>query len=465
MRILRIWSPVWKRESVEREKTWLNEMVSEIEVLPQKIVDAKTVVLKTRLDPNLVRLRVEGLKQNFFAGLGFFKPKAEEIQLVGYEKYYEPYIVTGGKYSLDYCRKHAFSVEVEKTTDEVFIAGKKFEPIASKSGKNLEKRLHLEGEEHAHYERESFFLLDRFRREISPESFSFAPHEEQLDSVTDLNLRRISISVDEIIKLLRSKIAKRPADLAEIIRENFEINENTIVYRPFFEFTFHRIKTKKHVTLRVDGVSGEKVLYRFDTDMFRSHLGSDKTTDYSAANANLFSANSKQPIRSNTSNLPKTNLSEPHKIPEVQSPEKGNSDENVTLKFPANVGGEVLVVGDNVTAVVGDLEIPSGVAVNDTLVVKGKLKIGDKCRLSRNVKVLGDVTVGIATVIYGDVVSGGNVAIGSNSVIGGRIRAAGAIEISERVVVGKELNPDSDLPQESFDLKMIVDSEKEKTLV
>ncbi len=66
-------------------------MVPEIEVLPQKIADAKTVVSKTRLDPNVARLQAEGLKRNFFAKLGFFKPKTEEIQLVGYEKYYEPY--------------------------------------------------------------------------------------------------------------------------------------------------------------------------------------------------------------------------------------------------------------------------------------------------------------------------------------------------------------------------------------
>ncbi len=128
----------------------------EIEVLPQKIADAKTVVSKTRLDPNVARLQAEGLKRNFFAKLGFFKPKTEEIQLVGYEKYYEPYLVIGGKYSLDYCRKHAFAIEVEKGTREVFIAGRKFEPVASKSGENLESMIHLEGEEYAHSEREPF---------------------------------------------------------------------------------------------------------------------------------------------------------------------------------------------------------------------------------------------------------------------------------------------------------------------
>jgi len=445
-------------------------MVPEIEVLPQKIADAKTVVLKTRLDANVAKLQAEGLKRKFFAKLGFFKPKAEEIQLVGYEKYYEPYIVIGGKYSLDYCKKHAFSIEVEKATREVFIAGRKFEPVASKSGENLDQMIHLEGEEYAHYERETFFVLDRLRREISPEKFSFAPYEVQLEGAADvnLNLRKISVSVNEIIELVSSKIAKRPPDIAEIIREIFEIKENTIVYRPFFEFTFHNTKTKEYVTLQIDGVSGDKILYKFDirkTRMLYGNSGLDNRSDFSTTEAKLFSANSKQQLCSQNSNLSKTDSPELSKNSELQSQEAGTSDGTVILKFPANVLGEVFVVGDNVTAVVGDLEIPSGATVNDTLVVKGKLKIGDKCRLSRNVKALGDVAVGIATLINGDIVSGGNVVIGSNSVVGGRVRAAGAIEIGEKVVVGKKLDPNSDLPKESFDLKMIVDYEKEKALV
>jgi acetyltransferase-like isoleucine patch superfamily enzyme len=429
------------------------------------MVDTKIVVLKTRFDYNVVRLQAEGLKRNFFAKLGFIKPKAEEIQLVGYEKYCEPYIVIGGKYSLDYCKKHDFALKVGEQTNKILIAGKEFKPVASKSEKNLDQMIHLEGEEYAHYEKETFFVLDRLRREISPESFSFAPYEVKLEGVADvnLNLRKVNISANEIIELLRSKIAKRPPDLAEIIREVFEINENTIVYRPFFELTYHNTRTNKYVTLRVDGVSGEKVLYKFDirnTRKFRSNLGLDNHADFVTTNAKLFSGNSKQSVYNQSANLPET-----CEVSECQPRKVVDSGKKVTLKFPANVLGEVFMVGDNVTAVVGDLEIPSGATVNDTLVVKGKLKIGDKCRLTRNVKVLGDVTVGFGTVINGNIVSGGNLVIGSNSVVGGCIKAAGTIEFGEKVVVGHGRNPKSHLPKESFDLKMIVDTEREKTLV
>ena len=442
-------------------------MVPEIEIVPQKLAEAKTVVLKTRLDSNVARLQAEGLKRNFFAKLVFFKPKIEEIQLIGYEKYYEPYIVIGGKYSLDYCKKHVFPIKVEKATRGVFIDGKKYEPAASKLGINLDQMIRLEGEEHVHYERETFFVLDRLRREISPESFSFAPYEVQPEGVTNLNLRKTRISGNEIIDMLRSKIARRPTDLAKIIREIFEINENTIVYRPFFEFTFHNTKTKDYVTLKIDGVSGDKVLYKYDNRNTRMICANPRLDSayFTTTEAKLVSDNSKQQIDNRSSNLSENIFPESHQISEFQLHEAATSSGNVTLRFPANVSGEVFVVGDNVTAVVGDLEIPSGATIKDTLVVKGKLKIGDNCKFSGRVKVLGDVIIGINTVIDGDVISGGNVAIGSHSVIGGCIKAAGTIEFSEKVRVGKGLKRIPDRREESFDLEMIVESEKKEALV
>lgn len=54
----------------------------EIGVLPQKMADAKTVVLKTRLDPNVARLQAEGLKRNFFAKLIFLTKKPKKFNLL-----------------------------------------------------------------------------------------------------------------------------------------------------------------------------------------------------------------------------------------------------------------------------------------------------------------------------------------------------------------------------------------------
>jgi hypothetical protein len=441
----------------------------EMEVLPQKVVEPTIVVLKTRLDSNMVRIKVEEVKSSFFMKRGFLKPKANEIKLVSSEKYYEPYIVVGGKYSVDYCRKHAFNLEVKKQTKEVFIAGQKYEVISSKSGKNQKQIIRLEGEDYAHYEKQSYFVLDRLRREIAPESFSFAPYDLELAkaSEADLNLRKVRISLDEVIELVRSRIAKRPPDLAEIIKEIFEVTENTIVYRPFFEFTFHNTKKNKYATLRVDAVSGEKSLYKFEnenTRMFLSNSNIETSVNFDNIRTNVFSDGSSQQIHKKASN-PETNLIKSTKQSFDKTKVSKPSDEIKALTFPAYVTGEIFLVGDNLTAVVGDMEIPSGTTVNDVLVVKGKLRIGDNCRLFRKVKVLGDVSVGIGTVVEGDIVSGGSVVIGSSSVVGGSVKAAGRIEISKNVVIGKNLKENLDLPKDSFNLQAIVNLGKEEILV
>lgn len=441
----------------------------EMEVLPQKVVEPRIVVLKTRLDYDTVRLQVEGSKRNFFKKLGFLKPKANQIVLINSEKYYEPYIIVGGKYSLDYCRKHTFSVEIKNQTREVYLAGQKFKVISSKSGKQLKQVIKLEGEDYAHYEKESFFVLDRMRREISPKNFSFAPYDMKLNGTSDidLNLRKVRISINEIIELVRSRIANRPSDLAEIIKEFFEITENSIVYRPFFEFTFHNTKANNFTTLRVDGISGEQFIYKFEnenTQMFLSNSNIETGVNLDNIKKTVFPKESDQLNNKNKSKKMGSNIEGTVKHSASNPQSKKTSDEINALKFPAFVAGEVFLVGDNLTAIVGDMEIPTGTTINDTLVVKGNLKIGDNCRLFRKVKVLGDVLVGLNTVIDGDIISGGNVIIGVGSIVGGSIKVSGKIKIDENVVVGKKLKENLDLPKDAFDLQTIAKINNEKVL-
>lgn len=439
-----------------------------IEILPQKVVEPKVMVLKTRLDSKMIRLQVEEIKQKIFRKFRLIKPKLKDIKLVNSEKYFEPYIVIGGKYSLDYCRRHAFNLEVKNQTKEIYIAGQKFEVLPT-SGDDAKQIIKLEGEDYAHYETESFFVLDRMRREISPETFSFAPYEKQIEEKSEiaLNLKKIRLSKSEVIDIVRSKIAKRPHDLGEIIKEIFEITENTIVYRPFFEFTFHNKQSKKYATIRIDGITGEKSIYKFKnekTNRFLSNLSLETLNEINTYHTNEFNEKNKRVTDKKIISSQKSNFRE-NKINSFQERiERKRSDEIIALKFPAYISGEVFMVGDNLTAVIGDMEIPSRTTVPDTLVVKGTLRIGDNCHLFKKAKVLGDISVGIGTVIEGDIVSGSNVVLGSNSVIGGSVKASGRIDIHNNVVIGKKLKENLKIPHDSFDLQAIVNFEKEETV-
>jgi hypothetical protein len=236
--------------------------LTEITALPQKIVKRKIVVLKSRLDPTMARLLGEKIKGKFFVRLRFLKPKPEEIQLIAVDRFYEPYIVVGGKYAVDYCKRRVHVIEVDKEMQEIVVAGEKFKP-APLSAERSSKVIELEGEEHFHYEDEAFFIFDRVGREVEPGQMPYAPSEEQPESLMeiDLKLREVKISSEQEIEFLRSRIAVRPSDADEVTREWFEVNERTMICIPVYELTFQDMKTGKEVNVEIDGITGKIIRY------------------------------------------------------------------------------------------------------------------------------------------------------------------------------------------------------------
>jgi hypothetical protein len=239
--------------------------MADIEILPQKIVDTRTIILKSKLDSNSVKLQGEKLKTSFFARFGFLKPKPKDIQLIAFSKYYEPYIVIGGKYSIDYCKKHNYALKVEDRTRAMFIDGKKMKPEPM-SLQDKAKVIKLVGEEHSHYENETYVILDRMLQEVSSDNLFFAPFENEYETqpAADFDLKKPQISLEEEITFLRSRVAKRPADVAEIIREKFEINERTIIYSPVYELTYKNMKNGKNATAIINGITGGVLVGKFD---------------------------------------------------------------------------------------------------------------------------------------------------------------------------------------------------------
>jgi hypothetical protein len=238
--------------------------MAEIEILPQKIVDTRTIILKTRLDPSRVKLQGEKIKASFFNRSGLLKPKSQDILLVAFSKYYEPYILIGGRYSIDYAKKHSYALRVEDKTQALFIDGKKMkiEPLSLEDSARVIK---LVGEERSHYENETYIVLDRTLQEVSPENLFFAPFESDVESApVDYDLRKVQISLEEEIAFLRSRVAKRPPDVAEIVREIFEINERMIIYSPVYELTYKNKKTGKNVTALVNGITGSVMIGTFE---------------------------------------------------------------------------------------------------------------------------------------------------------------------------------------------------------
>src|SRR5208283_4252785 len=239
-------------------------MMENIETLPQKVVDRKTAILKSRLDSNKARLIGEDQKNNLFQKFGFLKPRSDDISLVGFTKYYEPFIIIGGKYSVDYCKKHVFDIKTDDQMQNVFLGGQEFK-FESLSAKKSSKVLRLVGEEHSHYENETYFILDRLMREAKPEKVPLAPFENEMENLDnfDIDFRKARISLEEEINFLRSKIVKRPSDADAIIKEIFEITERLTIYNPIYELSFQNVKNAKEVTVLIDGITGKLTIAKF----------------------------------------------------------------------------------------------------------------------------------------------------------------------------------------------------------
>jgi len=235
-----------------------------METLPQKVVDRKTAILKSRLNPGKARLIGEDQKTSLFVKFGFLKARSDDVSLAGLTKYYEPFVIIGGKYSIDYCKKHVFEIKADNQMQNVFLGGEefKFEPLSAGKPSRV---LRLVGEEHSHYENETYFILDRLMREAKPEKVPLAPFENEMENLDnfDTDFRKARISLEEEINFLRSKIVKRPSDADAIIREIFEITERLTIYNPIYELSFQNVKNAKEVTVLIDGITGKLTIAKF----------------------------------------------------------------------------------------------------------------------------------------------------------------------------------------------------------
>jgi len=379
----------------------------------------------------MARLLGEKVKGKFFTRLRFLKPKPEEIRLISIDKYYEPYVLVSGKYAIDYCRKHIYSVNVDKNAREVAFFDRKFKPEPLSQPPDGAQVIKLDGVEFFHYQDEASFVLNKIGREIDPEQLPCAPSEkwtvEELMK-TGIKFEEVKISLEEEIDFLRSRIANRPSDVGEVIREIFEVSERALIYCPMYQLTCRNVKTGKEAIAKIDGTTGKTVLCKsgntnsekFMKDSIEAPKGLEEIPG---------------DVKNETIDSPKVS-----RVPEIEG----------KMKFPTKAAEEVFHVGEKVTAVGGDVEIPSGTTVLKTLKVKGHLKIGTDCRILGKVKASRDIMIGANTTIEGDVISGGKVVIGPDSVIRGSVESADHVEIGENAVIGGRLLSKSSVVLNSF---------------
>jgi hypothetical protein len=224
----------------------------------EKIASRKTIVYETRIDPTVIKVAGEKVKDQLFSRFGFRKSRPEEIQLVSIDKYYEPYLVISGKYFIDYYRKCAYTVKVDKKVLEVILLDHTLEPTSlTDSPATDHNEIKLEGEERLKNEVKASLILDKFGQEITLERLPSAASERNPKKI----LREIGakeIPPDADLNIIRSRIVKRPKDISRLVKELFEVSERAVIYTPRFRVRYKNVRTGEEKAVEFDGVTAER---------------------------------------------------------------------------------------------------------------------------------------------------------------------------------------------------------------
>lgn len=238
-------------QTVNAEKIVIS---AEAPIIKENIVDRKTIVYEANIDPTVIRVSGEKLKQQLFTRFGLFKPKSEEIQFISLDKYYEPYIVISGKYFLDYYRKCTYVFKVDQGVKEVVLLEHKFIPETSKSSKTIK----LHGEERLNKEGKAFLILDKYGKDAMVDNLPSAPSEKKPEKIiAEYKIEEIPENAD--VNYVRRRIAERPRDVSRVVEEVFEITDRSVIYTPRFKLLFRNLKTGDEKVMIIDGVTSQKL--------------------------------------------------------------------------------------------------------------------------------------------------------------------------------------------------------------
>lgn len=223
----------------------------------ENIAERRTIVYETLVDPTVVRIAAEKNKSRLFNRFLFKLNRPEEIEFVSIEKHYEPYVVVSGKYSIDYFRKCAYSVIVDRQVKEVILLEHSFTP-GQALGSSNRNGITLEGEERLFNETSAFLILNRSGQDSKLNELPSAPSEKNpQELIESFKMPQIDPVID--IEVIRKRIEHRPLDVNRIVNEAFLIDQRSVIYTPRYKLTYKCPKLGKEAYLEFDGVTSKLV--------------------------------------------------------------------------------------------------------------------------------------------------------------------------------------------------------------
>ena len=225
------------------------------EQIPERVTDRKIIVYKTLIDPTVIKLATEKVKDRLFVKFGFLKPNPDQIQQVSFDKDYEAFVIVDGRYNIDYYRRRIYTLRVDDKAQEVILFSQTFKPEAT--AEPAGKVVRIEGEERLVHEAKAYIVLSADGREVSPKRIPSAPSEEHSKKLAAEieTTKRLEILPNEEVDIIRSKIVRRPPEIKRVVKELFEITDRAVIYTPIYKVKFQNNKTGEAKTVKFDGVT------------------------------------------------------------------------------------------------------------------------------------------------------------------------------------------------------------------
>ena len=229
--------------------------------IPEEIVKRKIIVYKPRIDIKTVRATAEKMKTQLFRKFVFMKPKPEEVQLVSINRYFEPYVVVDGEYSIDYSKNWVHNIQVDDTMQDLTLFGEKVRPKTLRGNLQIPcKILQLTGEGRFKLEAKAHIIFDKQWLEVGLEQLPLVPFEEQPEKIlsnVDQEFGNAEMAAEKEVEILKSRIVRRPSEILSIHNELFKVSERAVIYKPMYKVTVRNVKTKKETTMIIDAITGK----------------------------------------------------------------------------------------------------------------------------------------------------------------------------------------------------------------
>jgi len=264
----------------------------------------------------------------------------------------------------------------------------------------------------------------------------------KLDSKLDGGMRTVSETISKLDEKLDGNLQTTNEAIGQLYREKLSVQEFREFVNVFNKVLGESFQLPEPIVPQISEPAARESSAEDDSG-FQGEVVLD-LEEKSGAPQNTEATSSSQAVVEVVPKIivesPSSKVSEKASLPREITVGEGV---NKHVGFPMKIVGESFYVGDGVTAIVGEVEIPPGTTVDETLVVKGNFKARECCRLLNSVKALKDIEIGADTTVEGNMVSGGKVTVNSNCIVKGSIESEGDIEIGENVIVEENLSSQS----------------------